>query len=129
MEHPHAQLLEKIYTAFVQGDFEEVLSHCAENMTFQIPGKSPLAGKYDRNTFASGFVAKMDEFSGGTFKMEIHDILASDRHGLVLATDTLTRNGKHFEYRTVHVWRIEGGKPVAWYEYPRDLYQYDAIWG
>jgi ketosteroid isomerase-like protein len=47
---------------------------------------------------------------------------------LVLATDKLTRNGKTLEYRTVHVWRIENGKPVAWYEYPRDLYQYDAIW-
>jgi ketosteroid isomerase-like protein len=71
----------------------------------------------------------MMELSGNTLKVETHDIMASDRHGLVLITDHLTQNGKKVEYRAVHVWRFEGGKPVAWYEYPRDLYQYDVIWG
>jgi hypothetical protein len=29
---------------------------------------------------------------------------------------------------SAQVWRIENGKPVAWYEYVRDGYQFDAIW-
>jgi ketosteroid isomerase-like protein len=60
--------------------------------------------------------------------VNVHDIMASDQHGIVLATEQLVRDGKSVELRTVHVWRFEEGKPVAWYEYPRDLYQYDAIW-
>ena len=127
-KHPTVALLEKLYNDFAKGDLPAVLAACGDKVTFQIAGKSPLAGKYDKSTFISGFVTKLMELSGGTLKIEVHDILASDRHAVVLATDHLTRNGKDLEFRTVHVWRIESGVPIAWYEYPRDLYQYDAIW-
>ena len=128
MKHPNALILEKLYADFAKGDLPAVLEVCADKMTFQVPGKSRLAGKYDKSTFGSGFVMKMMEISGGTMKVEVHDILASDNHGVVLASDHLTLAGKPVEYRTVHVWRFEGGKPVAWYEYPRDLYKYDETW-
>ena len=129
MKHPHVELLEKLYSDFSQGRIEAVLNACADSITFQVPGKSKLAGKYDKSTFGSQFVTKLMELSGGTLTVEVHDILASDRHAVALASDKLTRNGKEVEFRTVHVWRFENGKPVAWYEYPRDLYQYDAVWG
>lgn len=128
MKHPNAVLLEKLYADFAKNDLASVLDVCSEKMTFQVPGKSKLSGKFDKKTFGPEFVTRLMELSGGTFKMEVHDIMASDRHGLVLATNKLTRDGKAIELRTVHVWRIEDGKPVAWYEYPRDLYQFDLIW-
>ncbi len=127
MNHPHALILEKLYSDFVRGDLNAVLDACDPKVTFQVAGKSRLAGKYTRETFA-GFVGQLTELSGSTFKLDAHDIMASDRHGVALVTESLTRDGKLVEMRTVHVWRFEGGKPVAWYEYPRDLYQYDAIW-
>jgi ketosteroid isomerase-like protein len=129
MSHPNARVLEKIYADFAAGHYEAAMESCAENMTFQIAGKSGLAGKYDRRTFVGSVIKKFVERSEGTHSVEVHDILASDRHGLVLTTESVVRDGKKAEYRTVHVWRIEGGKPVAWYLYPRDLYQFDALWG
>lgn len=126
--HPNAQHLARLYENFQAGKIADVLAMVADQCTFQLAGRSKLAGKYDKATFASKFLTTMGELSGGSFQMEVHDILASDRHGLVLATDKLMRGGKPVEYRTVHVWRFENGKPVAWYEYPRDLYAYDAIW-
>ena len=128
MKHANALTLEKLYADFANGDLNAVLAACADQMTFQVPGKSKLAGKYTKVNFAQDFVTKLGELSGGTFKLEVHDILASDQHAAVLATDRLTRAGKPVEFRTVHIWRFEAGKPVAWYEYPRDLYQFDAIW-
>ncbi|MBC7691224.1 MAG: nuclear transport factor 2 family protein [Methylotenera sp.] len=128
MKHPHALVLEKIYADFAKGDIKSILAACSEKMTFQVSGKSRLAGKFDRSNFEKDFALKLMELSGGTFKMEVHDILASDQHAVVLASDHLIRDGKETMYRTAHVWRFEGGKPVAWYEYPRDLYQFDAIW-
>ena len=126
--HPNAKTLETLYAHFASGKVAEALSLCADNCTFQLAGKSKLAGKYDKTTFATKFMTTLTELSGGTFKMDVHDIMASDRHGLVLSTDTIMRAGKPTEYRTVHVWRFENGKPVAWYEYPRDLYAFDALW-
>ena len=127
MKHPNAVVLEKIYADFASGNLAGVLAACADSMTFQVPGKSKLAGKYTKATFAQ-LITQMQELSGGTYKLEAHDILASDLHGAVLASARLQRAGKPVEYRTVHIWRFEGGKPVAWYQYPRDLYQFDATW-
>jgi ketosteroid isomerase-like protein len=129
MKHPHVLLLEKLYADFNQGQFQKVLDACADSITFQVPGKSKLAGKYTKANFVSGLVTQLGELSGGSFQLEVHDILASDVHAAVLGMEKITRDGKTIEYRLVQVWRFENGKPVAWYQYPRDLYQYDAAWG
>ena len=128
MTHPNAEILKKFYDSFAKGDLNGMLELCSDDVTFQVPGKSKLAGKFNKATVGPQYVQKIAELSGGTFKLEIHDIMASDLHGMVLTTDTVTINGKKHEYRAVHVWRVQNGKPLAWYEYPRDLYQYDAIW-
>ena len=129
MHQANQQMLQKLYDDFSRGEIPAVLAACDDKITFQIPGKSPLAGKYTKADFGGSFVGKMAELSGHTLKVEVHDILASDRHGTVLASSHFTRNGKAHQLRTVHVWRIENGKPVAFYEYPRDLYQFDQAWG
>lgn len=125
--HPNVETLTRFYAALAKGDVSAMLALCADPMTFQVPGRSKLAGKYDRTTFAS-LIARMRALGDGTFASDVHDITATDAHGLVLMTNTVTRQGQQHEYRTVHVWRLQGGRPIAWYEYPRDLYQYDAIW-
>ena len=128
MSHPNGKLLEKLYADFAKGDIAAVMAVCDDKITFQVAGKSKIAGKFTKETFPSKFLAQMMELSGGTLKVEVHDILASDRHAVVLASDHLTRKGDQVQLRTAHIWRFENGKPVAWYEYPRDLYQFDAIW-
>lgn len=128
MNNVHATAMKEFYTAFSKGDHDAALKVCADSFSFQVPGEGKLAGKYTRANFAE-LGMKLRELSGGTFNHEVHDILASDLHATVLGTYKLVRDGKTVELRTVHVWRFEGGKPLAGYEYPRDLYQYDAIWG
>lgn len=127
MNPSNAALLEKMYADFSKGNIAAVLANCADNITFQIAGKSKLAGKFTKENFESKFYAPMMELSGNTLQLEVHDIMATDRHAVVLASNHLTRNGEKKQLRTVHVWRIENGKPVAWYEYPRDMYAYDEL--
>lgn len=127
MIHPNAVVLNKIYADFSKNDFKSMLAACADEMTFQVAGKSKLAGKFSKHTFEQNYITPMMELSGHTLKLEVHDILASDRHAVALASQTLVRDGKTVQMRTAHVWRFENGKPVAWYEYPRDLYAYDAL--
>jgi hypothetical protein len=125
MNHPNQKILEQIYENFTSGNTAGALAACADNITFQIAGKN--GGKFTKADFASGYLAKLA--AKGPFKLEIHDILANDRHGTVLASNYFSRGAETIQIRTVHVWRLEHGKPVAWYEYPRDLYQFDAALG
>jgi ketosteroid isomerase-like protein len=128
--HPvsHQASLEAIYELWRKRQFAPMLDLLPETASFQVAGKSVLAGKYSRANFLSEFLERQWTLSEQTFSMEVHDILTSDRHALVLTTESLLREGKRLEYRCVHVWRMEGGKPSAWYLYSRDLYQFDAIW-
>ncbi|MBS1962685.1 MAG: nuclear transport factor 2 family protein [Bdellovibrionales bacterium] len=129
MSEKNQATVRAIYEAFGAGDYARALTFCDPKVTFQISGKSKLAGKYDATNFVSGLVAKWKELSGGQYKLEVHDVLASDRHAVALASVKFARkNGETAEYRSAQVWRIENGKPVAWYEYLRDGYQFDAIW-
>lgn len=128
MKHSNVEVLSKIYTQFSEGRYQAMLDACTDTMTFQVAGKSPLAGKFTKATFIEGFAKKLKDLSQGTYNFEVHDILASDLHGTVLATAKFLRNGKTIELRTVHVWRFENGKPLAGYEYARDLYQSDLAW-
>lgn len=122
------ETIEAVYRAFGAGEYDQMLSLCDPKITFQVGGKSKLAGKYDATTFASGLATKLKELSGGKYALEVHDVLASDRHAVALASVKFMRGDQTVEYRTAQVWRIENGKPVAWYEYLRDMYQFDAIW-
>lgn len=127
MIHPNAVVLNKIYADFSKNDYKSLFAACADEMTFQVAGKSKLAGKFTNDTFEQNYITPMMEMTGNTLKLEVHDILASDRHAVALASQTMVRDGKTVQMRTVHVWRFDNGKPVAWYEYPRDLYAYDAL--
>ncbi|MCC6138141.1 MAG: nuclear transport factor 2 family protein [Bdellovibrionaceae bacterium] len=127
MTHPNVALLEKLYADYSKGDLTAALTVCANEITFQVAGKSKLAGKFTKETFGSQYVTPMMELTGNSLTLEVHDIMASDRHAVVLASNHLVRNGEKAQLRTVHVWRFENGKPVAWYEYPRDMYAYDTI--
>lgn len=122
--HPNISILEKIYGDFQRGDLASALAACADNITFQIAGKSPLAGKYTKADLAGRLAGRLQE-GRSLYQLEVHDTLASDRHGVVLASE---RIGASAALRVVHVWRFENGQPVAWYSYPRDLYQMDAAW-
>ena len=125
MKHPNAAVLEKLYADFGSGQFDKMLAACADNATFQIAGKSQLAGKFTKADFVARYAAKVKELSN----FEVHDIMASDRHGIALTSSTFTKGAEKATSRTVHVWRFENGRPVAFYEYPRDMYQFDALWG
>lgn len=125
--HPHATLLFKLYGDLAEGNVEGVLRACADSVTFQVPGKSPLAGKYTKANFAE-YLSRLKERSGGTYKFEIHDIMASDLHATVLLTEKVQAKTGLIELRSVHVWRFGQGLPIAGYEYPRDLYAYDQAW-
>jgi ketosteroid isomerase-like protein len=129
MNQQLTHLLTEAYSSFAQGDWQKFLKQFPDSMTFQVAGKSKLAGKLTKETFSTRYGQMLQELSNGTFKVEIHDVMTTDRHATVLMTCKLSRSGKSYELRSVHVWRTENGIPIAGYEYPRDLYQFDEAWG
>jgi ketosteroid isomerase-like protein len=74
------------------------------------------------------FFAKLMEETGGTFRLAVHDIAASDRHVLAIIDGHAERNGKSYDFHAIHVWHIEDGKAIQFRGVPIDAYADDEFW-
>ena len=128
MAHPNEDLMKKGYEAFGSGDLDAVRELFADDIVWHVPGRSPLAGDYKGKEEVLGFLAKTMEMTGGTFKLDVHDVMAGDEHGVALTTATAEREGKRLSNRAVQVVHIRGGKLTESWFHPEDQYAVDEFW-
>ena len=127
-EHPNVDLLRKGYNAYSTGDMETITELFDENLLWHIAGRSPISGDYKGRDAVFGFFGKLMELSNGTSKIEVHDILANDDHGIALVTGTATRGDRSFEGHDVHTFHLRDGKVVEFWDSPLDQYEADEFW-
>lgn len=126
-DHPDAELLRQGYDAFARGDLETVGSLFDQAIEWHVSG-GPLAGTYKGPDQVFGFFGQLIERSGGTFRLEIHDILASDEHVVVLVRERAEREDQVFDANAVHVWHIRGGKATEFWGIPEDVGAFERFW-
>lgn len=127
MSTPAEQMLRDLYAKFSAGDLGGVLAMCTDDVEFRVPGSSPLAGTYGKATFQE-LIGKVMTISGGTFREEVVDVIATEEHGVAILDHSLDRGGKPIAYRTDHLWRFRDGKCCGWLERPGDQEAFDRIW-
>ena len=124
----NADLVRSGYEAFSKGDLETVSKLFASEIRWHIPGRSPIAGTYTGHDEVFGFFATLVQETGGTFKVDVHDLLASDDHVVVLAKESAERAGRSLDSNEVHVWHIEDGLATEFWGCPVDAYAADEFW-
>jgi ketosteroid isomerase-like protein len=102
-QHANIQRSKRAYEAFGKGDMATVSDLLADDVLWHVGGSSPLSGDYKGKDAVFGFFGKLMEVTGGTFKLEVHDILANDDHSVTLVRTTAEKNGKKLDSRAVHV--------------------------
>lgn len=127
-EHPNVDLLRKGYEAYSTGDMDTITALFADDILWHVAGRSPLAGDYKGRDQVFGFFGKLMELSGGTSKVEVHDILANDEHGVAIVTGSGSRNGRSLNSPDVHVFHLRGGQVVEFWDSPLDQYEADEFW-
>jgi len=100
---------------------------CTDDIIFEVPGHSAVAGRHPKSRFAE-VIDKVMALSAGTFREEILDVVANDEHGVVLLVHRLERDGCPIEYRTAHLWGIRDGTFNACREHPGDERAFDEAW-
>lgn len=126
MAHANQDMLKTMYDAFGKGDVATVLGQATDDITFHVPGHSLVAGDYSGEDEVLGFFGKLMGLSGGTFSIEVLDILANDEHGVTLTMERGKRDGKALENRAVHVWDIRDGKCAQFRGYNEGAW--DEFW-
>ena len=127
-EHPNVDLMRDGYDAFAKGDMDTVREFFAEDIVWHVPGNNPLSGVYEGHEAVFGFFGKLMSETGGTFRQEVHDILANDTHGVALVEIHLERGGKTFDGRGMHAMHIVNGKVTEFWNFPENSTLVDEFW-
>jgi ketosteroid isomerase-like protein len=128
MAHPNEDRIRQGYEAFSKGDLQRLDDLFADDIVWHVGGRSPLAGDYKGKQEVYAFFGRLAEGTGGSFQLEVHDILANDEHGVVFVHSRGQREGKTLDDNTLHAFQLENGKVKEFWGYPGDMYAVDEFW-
>jgi ketosteroid isomerase-like protein len=127
--HPNEDLIRKGYAAFAAADMATLNELFADDIVWHAPGRNQLSGTFRGKEEVFGSLQKVSELSGGSFKLEIHTVLADDEHVAVLVRATGQREGRTLDDNSVQIFHVKDGKVTEQWLYPGDVYASDEFWG
>ncbi len=128
-EHPNVALLRRGYEAFAKGDMATLTELWSEDAVWHAgSGNNPVAGDHTGRDAVFAAFAKIAELSGGTFRIELHDVLANDEHAVALQRGTASRQGKQLDSLEVVIYHIKNGRATESWSFPQDQRVGDEFW-
>ena len=109
-EHPDVERARRGYEAFAKGDLATLTELLADDAVWHVQTGGPLDGDYHGRDQVFGFFGRLAEETGGTFRLDVHDILANDEHTVALCTATGTRGGKSIQTPVANVSHSRDGQ-------------------
>ena len=128
MIEANVTIIRKVYGDFAKGDIPAVLAAFDAEITWHVPGHSPLSGDYKGHNEVVGFFKHTLALCGGIFAIEVHRILAEDDVVVALVTVKAERNARSAAFPEVHVWRLANGKVTEFREFQGDEQTEDRFW-
>jgi RNA polymerase sigma-70 factor (ECF subfamily) len=118
-------VVERAWEALKTGDLGAVV---AEDASWYVGGRSPLAGAHQGREAVVGFIARLHELSGGTFTTAGEDIASTEHHTFVTYLATASREGRTLESHETVVVHLKDGKLGDCFHYFFNQYGFDAFW-
>jgi len=128
-EDVYAPFIRKAYQDFESGDLDLLGVVMDQNVVWHEPGRSSLAGDYKGPEAVLGFLGQLRARSGGTFKIEILDVISEPGRAVVFQRETATRDGKDLDVIAAVDFEIHHGKITEVTVYQADTYHFDEFWG
>ena len=128
MGHPNEAQLRDLYATFAKGDLPGFLAGCTDDVTFTVPGRTPVSGVFRQSDFAQ-WIGGVIGSTNGTFQEHVLDVFANDEHGVLLLRHEFDRDGKHRTYDTAHAVEFRDGLIATWEERPGSLAEFEEAWG
>jgi uncharacterized protein len=128
MNDSNAAIIRKACEDFAHGNIPAVFGAFDANMTWHVPGHSPLSGDFTGHDQIGSFFQRTLELSGGAFHIDVRHVLADGDLVVALVTVNAQRKGAFASFPEVHVWRVTNGKVTEFREYQGDEQREDRFW-
>jgi len=104
------EVVQQFFSYARAGRRERVPELWSDEIVLHYGGDNPISGTYRGKAEVGGAYRKMAELTGGTFGLvEMHDMLASEEHVVVLSRVGAERAGHHLEWQGVDVYHVSDG--------------------
>jgi ketosteroid isomerase-like protein len=113
--------------AWVSGDLAAIVDCYHDDLVLHYFGRSPLAGDHRGKPAVLLLLARVGQLTNRRL-LEIHDVLASDEHAVVLARERFERDGRAVDLNRVFVYHIRDGKLAEGWFYDEDQRTVDEFW-
>jgi ketosteroid isomerase-like protein len=128
-EHPNATRIRALFAAFHARDLEAIRSAIPEDAVWHFPGRSgALAGAHVGREAILGLLGRVAALSGGSFRLELEDVLANDTTAVALFRGRAERDGRVLDNPTCLRMRLADGRIRELHEFVWDLFAVDAFW-
>jgi ketosteroid isomerase-like protein len=124
----HADLIRRLFVAFGARDFDAINHALAEDVRSHTPGASRLGGTVAGRDAVVAHLGRAGELSGGTYRIEVEDVLGGDDHAAVVYRGRATRGDRTLDLRHVALYRIERGQVSEIWFTPLDQAAFDRFW-
>ena len=128
-DHPNATRIRELFAAFRNGDVDAIRAVIPDHAVWHFPGRrGQLAGTHRGREAIFAFLLRVQALTGGTFHLELVDVLANEARAVALFRGHGERDGKALDNPTCLSLRLENGQVVEVWEFVWDLYAVDDFW-
>jgi ketosteroid isomerase-like protein len=113
--HPDEAVVRRFIDAMVARDVGAIAESFADDVVFHISGRNALSGEHrgKQEVLTRLFQAWEEAFGG--LEIRVHDILANDKHVVVLSDRRASRDDRILEMRAATVYHVRDGRIAeAW---------------
>jgi len=115
-DHPNATLFRQGYEAFNRGDLDGVRETFAPNIIWHVSGQSKFTGDKRGIDDTLAFFGQLLQESGGTFRLDVHDVVANDEHAVAIVESHIEKDGKRIDSKAAHIVHVQDGKVTeSWF--------------
>lgn len=116
------------YQAFASGNMARLGELLADDIVWHTPGDNAMSGDYRGKDAVLALFGRLSEETGGTFRADVHDLLANDDHGVGLVTVTARRGDRSLTVNDVNVFHLRDGKVTECWIASTDQQAEDEFW-
>jgi uncharacterized protein len=128
VENAYESVVRRAYQDFESGDLDLLGTVMAQDVVWHEPGRSSLAGDYKGPEAVLGFLKRLKEQSGGTFNVEILEVVSQPERAVVFQRETAKRETNVLEVIAAVDFEIHHSKITEVTVYQADSYQFDEFW-
>lgn len=105
-EHPNAERIRTIYQMAVDGDIDAFADALADDVVWHVPGRGANAGDHRGREAVRAFFGRVIP-DLRSFRIDVHDILASEAHVVVLVRYEHERDDRRFQQLGTEVFHLD----------------------